>query len=218
MPQHQQLDVLRRRRPAEQHQPANQLDKRRGTAVAAPRPRSCRPNDSARPPQLNACFQSSGTPQAGWASGASSRGVVPLPGDEPAMPAEHRAWRGWEDLAPARTRYQPGQRGEPESVRRLVADRASQLPTKHSVLMPKHKQFRIPRRLTAEQHRRSGQHPCTAETRSPEHALSLGKMRCHAAVTTFERHTSGGVHHRYPGRPGAEGLRAPGRPGVQEDL
>jgi hypothetical protein len=27
--------------------------------------------------------------------------------------------------------------------------------------------------------------PCTAETRSPEHAVSRGEMRCHAAVTTL---------------------------------
>jgi hypothetical protein len=74
----------------------------------------------------------------GGTSGAAARAVVPLPGDEPAMPAGHSTGSDREDLSPAPTMHQPGQGGEPESVCGHVADRARQLPTKHRVLVPQH--------------------------------------------------------------------------------
>ena len=109
--------------------------------VSPPRILFCEPQDE----RLDRC-------SGGWASGASSRGVVPLPGDEPAMPVEQSTGSDWEDLAPARTMYQPGQRGEPEPVCGLVADRAGQLPAKHGVLVPQHEEFCVLRCLAAEQH------------------------------------------------------------------
>ncbi|WP_443216895.1 hypothetical protein [Saccharothrix sp. ALI-22-I] len=92
-----------------------------------------------------------------WASGASTRGVVPPSGDEPAVPVEQGAGRDREDPLPSPTVQQPGQDREPEPVRGLVTDLACELPPKDRVLVPQHEQFGVFRRLAAQQHRRNGQ-------------------------------------------------------------
>jgi hypothetical protein len=138
-------------------------------------------------PQHERCDRSS----CRWASGASARGVVPLTGHESAMPGEQGARCHREDLRPPPAIHQPGQCGEPEPIRGLIADRTRQLPAKDRVFVPQHEQFGIlrclaaslprclaaslPRCLAAQQAPTertaiSGS-PCTAETRSPGHAL-----------------------------------------------
>lgn len=115
----------------------------------------------------------------GWASGASSRGVVPLPGDEPLMPDQQRARRDVEDLAPARTMDQPGWRGEPEWVCWLVADLASRLSAEHGVLVPQHEKLRVLLRLTAGQRRSGGQHlPRHLVQQRHDHLSMLSAARC----------------------------------------
>ena len=53
--------------------------------------------------------------------------------------------------------YQPGQDGEPEPVRRLVAYRDHQLSPKDRVLVSQHKQLGVLRQLGTQQHRWDGQ-------------------------------------------------------------
>ena len=55
-------------------------------------------------------------------SAPAACGVVPLPGDQPAMPGQDRGRRDRKDLGPARTRQQPGQGRQPHPIGRCVAD------------------------------------------------------------------------------------------------
>lgn len=63
----------------------------------------------------------------GWPTGVPARAVVPHRGDETAVPAEQGAWADREDVAPVAPRYEAGEGSEPESIGRLVAERAGQL-------------------------------------------------------------------------------------------
>ncbi|SCF93600.1 hypothetical protein GA0115260_1045718 [Streptomyces sp. MnatMP-M27] len=83
----------------------------------------------------------------------SARGVVPLCGDEPAVPGKQGAEGDREDLFPVVPGYQPGQGGEPEPVGRLIADRSGQLATQDRVLVPQHQQFRLLRRPATQEPR-----------------------------------------------------------------
>jgi hypothetical protein len=68
---------------------------------------------------------------------------------QPAVPGEERRGRHGEDFDPAPAGYEPGQRGEPHPVGRLVthpADMAAQ----HRVLVPEGQQFSILRQIRAE--------------------------------------------------------------------
>ncbi len=53
-------------------------------------------------------------------SGLAARGVVPLPGDQPAMPGQNRGRSDRKDLCPAATGQQPGQGGQPQPVDGLL--------------------------------------------------------------------------------------------------
>lgn len=86
-----------------------------------------------------------------------TRGLVPLPGHEPTMPAEQRPRSNRENHLPARAVHQSRQRGEPEPVGSLVTERPGQLPTNHNVLVPQHQKLRILGCLTAKQNHRNRQ-------------------------------------------------------------
>lgn len=87
----------------------------------------------------------------GSAGTAAAGGVVPLLGDQLAVPGQHGAGGDGEDAGPAAPRYQRGQRGEPEPVGRLVADRALELTAQDSVLMPQHQQLGVLGSVPAQQ-------------------------------------------------------------------
>ncbi|RAS67432.1 hypothetical protein C8D87_103771 [Lentzea atacamensis] len=95
IPHHQQLHILRRRRPAEQNRPTTQLNK-----------------DETEQSQSHAHDHAAGTPEPDHCSSASAEFWHPT----------------------------------------------GQLPTKHGVLVPQHKQLRILLRFTTEQHLCGGQH------------------------------------------------------------
>ena len=58
---------------------------------------------------------------------AAPRAVVPLRRDQATVPGQQGSGGDREDVAPAVAGYEGGQRGEPEPVRGLVADRAGEL-------------------------------------------------------------------------------------------
>jgi hypothetical protein len=95
--------------------------------------------------------------RGGWASGTPARGVVPLRGEEPAMPGKQGAGGDREDLTPVAPGNQPGQGCEPEPVGGLIADRSGQLAAQDRVLVPQHQQFRLLRRLATQEHRWNSQ-------------------------------------------------------------
>jgi hypothetical protein len=70
----------------------------------------------------------------GWTSGSAACGVVPLSGDQPAVPGQDRGRSDREDLGPAPTWHQPGQGGQSHPVSRRVAH-PSDLSAQHSVLV-----------------------------------------------------------------------------------
>jgi len=74
--------------------------------------------------------------------------VIPL-GGQPAMPGKERRRCHREDFGPAVTRYEPGQRGEPDPVGRLVTYPAG-VAAQHRVLVPEYQQFGILRQVRAE--------------------------------------------------------------------
>ena len=82
-----------------------------------------------------------------------------------------------EDLPPTQAMHQSRQRGEPEPVRRLVTNRPGQVPTKHNVLVPKHKQHRRNRQQLA-------QHLVQQRTDHPG-MLAAGKSSPFRAAMTF---------------------------------
>ena len=58
------------------------------------------------------------------------------------MPCQQRCWGHGEYRAPQVAGDQPGQRREPQPVRRLIADPAG-LSAQHRVLVPQHQQLRF---------------------------------------------------------------------------
>ncbi len=68
---------------------------------------------------------------------------------QPAVPGEERRGRHGEDFGPAPARYEPGQRGEPYPVGRVVTHPAD-LAAQHRVLVPENQQFGILRQVRAE--------------------------------------------------------------------
>jgi hypothetical protein len=95
---------------------------------------------------------------SGWPPGrASACAVVPLPGDESAMPGQDRRGLNREDVAPAAAGEQRGQRGEPETISRLVPDLTGDLAPQYGVLVPEHEQFGVFGGVTVQQHRGDGQ-------------------------------------------------------------
>ncbi len=106
-------------------------------------------------------------------TGAPARAVVPLHGDEPAMPAEQGAHSDREDLAPATPRYQPAEGGGPEPIDRLGADRASRLPAAPRSRGAGRKAQRLsphPRKTATTAERAASGSPRTTGTRSSGHA------------------------------------------------
>jgi len=65
------------------------------------------------------------------------------------MPGKERRRCHREDFGPAVTRYEPGQRGEPDPVGRLVTYPAG-VAAQHRVLVPEYQQFGILRQVRAE--------------------------------------------------------------------
>src|SRR5207244_779574 len=95
-----------------------------------------------------------------WSPGPGSpRAVVPLRGDEPAVPGQQRAGRDREYRPPAVTGYQTRQRSRPEPILRLVADRAGDLTAQHRILVPEHEQLGILRGVAAQKRPGDGQQP-----------------------------------------------------------
>jgi hypothetical protein len=68
--------------------------------------------------------------------------VVPLAGDQLAVPGQQGARGDGEDAGPAVPGYQRGQSGKPEPVRRLVAHRRGQLSAQHRVRVPQYQHLR----------------------------------------------------------------------------
>ena len=91
------------------------------------------------------------------ASASPPVGVVPLAGDQPPVPSQQRPRRDWEDVPPVTARYQRRQRGQPEPVRGLVANRTVELSSQHRVLVPQHQKFGVLGSVPAQQHRWHGQ-------------------------------------------------------------
>jgi hypothetical protein len=71
---------------------------------------------------------------SGRTSRSAARGVVPLPGNQPAMPGQDRGGSDQEYLRPALPWQQPGQGGQPRPIGRCVAD-SGDLPAQHGVLV-----------------------------------------------------------------------------------
>jgi hypothetical protein len=93
-----------------------------------------------------------------WSSGGTSTcAVVPLPGDESAMPGQDRRGLDGENLVPAPSGQQRGQGGEPEAVRWLIPDSAAELATEDDVLVSEHEQFSVLTGVMAQQHSGDGQ-------------------------------------------------------------
>jgi hypothetical protein len=65
-----------------------------------------------------------------------------------AAPGQQRRWRHGEDFGPAPAGQEPGQRGEPCPVGRLVAHPAG-VAAQHRVLVPEYQQFSILRQVRA---------------------------------------------------------------------
>jgi hypothetical protein len=86
-----------------------------------------------------------------WTSRPAACAVVPLPRDQPAVPGQDRGRGDREDLGPAATRQQPGQRSQPRPIRGRVAD-PRDLPAQHSVLVPQHQQLGILAQVSPHQH------------------------------------------------------------------
>jgi hypothetical protein len=118
-------------------------------------------------------------------SGALARGVIPRPGDEPAVPAEQRARGNREDLLPARAMHQSRQRGKPEPVCGLVTDRPGQLPTKHDVLVPQHEKLR-----TLAASLRSSTAGTVVLLDEPSNPCALDQTGCSASAQTWNTSTS----------------------------
>jgi hypothetical protein len=72
------------------------------------------------------------------------------------VPGQQRRGRHHEDFGPAPAGYEPGQRGEPHSVGRLVPYPAG-VAAQHRVLVPEHQQFSVLRQVFTEcQDRQAG--------------------------------------------------------------
>jgi hypothetical protein len=71
------------------------------------------------------------------AAGLASLARVILLRGQPAVPGEERRGRHGEDFGPAVTRYELGQRGEPDPVGRLVTCPAG-VAAQHRVLVPEY--------------------------------------------------------------------------------
>ena len=74
------------------------------------------------------------------------------------VPGEQCRWRDREDVAPAGARYEPGQRGEPHPVGRLVTHPAA-VAAQHRVLVPEYQQLSILRPIPAEHQDRQAEYP-----------------------------------------------------------
>ncbi len=102
--------------------------------------------------------QSLDTPGDRRTAGLAPPARVVLSRCQPAVPGQERRGRDGEHLGPAPTRHNPGQRGEPGSVRWLVQHPAD-LPTQHGILMPKHQYLGRYRPVAAEQHYHQAEYP-----------------------------------------------------------
>jgi hypothetical protein len=65
------------------------------------------------------------------------------------VPGEQCLWRHRENVAPVGAGYQPGQRGEPHPISRLVTHPVD-VPAQHRVLVPEDQQLSIPSPVPAE--------------------------------------------------------------------
>jgi hypothetical protein len=73
---------------------------------------------------------------------------VELARSQLAVPGQQRRWRHGEDFGPAAAGYEPGQRGEPYPVGRLVTHPAG-VAAQHRVLVPEYQQLSILRPVRA---------------------------------------------------------------------
>ena len=78
----------------------------------------------------------------GRPAGLAPAACVVLARGQLAVPGQQRRWRDGEDLGPAVAGYEPGQRGEPYPVGRLVTHPAD-VAAQHRVLVPEYQQFSI---------------------------------------------------------------------------
>src|ERR1019366_4032189 len=88
--------------------------------------------------------------------GTPPAGVVPFAGDQPPVPGQQRRRGHREHLALPAPGNQPGERGEPQPVTRLVADPAG-LAAQHRVLMTEDQQSGIPGHPASAQHHQAGE-------------------------------------------------------------
>ena len=88
--------------------------------------------------------------------GTPPAGVVPFAGDQSLVPGQQRRRGHREHLAPPAPGNQPGERGEPQPVTRLVTDPAG-LAAQHRVLVPEDQHSGIPGHLTSAQNHQAGE-------------------------------------------------------------
>lgn len=67
------------------------------------------------------------------------------------MPGQHRRWSHREHVGPVVPGYQPGQRGQPRPIRRLVPH-VWDLAAQYRILMAQDQQLSVFGQITAEQH------------------------------------------------------------------
>jgi Protein of unknown function (DUF2637) len=84
-------------------------------------------------------------------------GVVPFAGDEVLVPAQDRGRGNREDLRPPAAAHQPRQRRKPEPVGMIPPQSATELATKHLVLVAQHQQLGILGQVRADQHRQQAE-------------------------------------------------------------
>jgi len=99
---------------------------------------------------------------------STSSGVVPLPGDQAAVPAQQRPWGDQKDAAPAAAQEQRRQRGLPEPDCGLIADLTVDLSPQHRVLMSENEQLGVLAGVPAQQYRWHGQQrtSCSVQQRN----------------------------------------------------
>jgi hypothetical protein len=73
------------------------------------------------------------------------------------MPGQDRRRLGGDDVVPAVSGKQCGQRREPQPIRPPIPNLTGDLAAEDGVLVPEHEQFGILRGVTTQQHRRNGQ-------------------------------------------------------------
>ena len=84
---------------------------------------------------------------------AAPAGVIPLAGDEVAVPAQDRGRGDREDLRPVAAAHQPRQRRKPEPVGMIPPQAAAELAAQHLVLVAQHEQLGVLGPIRPGQHR-----------------------------------------------------------------